>query len=335
MNNAEKQGWNWQLVGAGAVVFLLLAFLYFWLFVRDDLGSGETPAAEVEQSEVAEAATTQLFAMTEVNIRDKPTTVGSNIIGKMPRGSALSGAAKVGEDGTTEWLELSEGKGFVAVANLDDVKPPELLQPLGDKIWVTDTRVDIYGPSTDNELIESAPPGTRLVLSGLIANGVLEVKLPDGRFGYILEGKEIVARLGGKPVLIAFNPANCRFGGEIDAEFEKIGAKLRAQWAALEAKEYPDEEARNRAMSAVEGRSTYQRLQRSYAGLTVTAIGQHYESQSVYFAEPAAKVIEVFRAKGFRIARDGSFPSTELYAGISGTRGEGTAFGKSELGCGV
>lgn len=335
MNNAEKQGWNWQLVGAGAVVFLLLAFLYFWLFVRDDLGSGETPAAEVEQSEVAEAATTQLFAMTEVNIRDKPTTVGSNIIGKMPRGSALSGAAKVGEDGTTDWLELSEGKGFVAVANLDDVKPPELLQPLGDKIWVTDTRVDIYGPSTDNELIESAPPGTRLVLSGLIANGVLEVKLPDGRFGYILEGKEIVARLGGKPVLIAFNPANCRFGGEIDAEFEKIGAKLRAQWAALEAKEYPDEEARNRAMSAVEGRSTYQRLQRSYAGLTVTAIGQHYESQSVYFAEPAAKVIEVFRAKGFRIARDGSFPSTELYAGISGTRGEGTAFGKSELGCGV
>ena len=88
-------------------------------------------------------------------------------------------------------------------------------------------------------------------------------------------------------------------------------------------------------MSAVEGRSTYQRLQRSYAGLTVTAIAQHYESQSVYFADPAAKVIEVFRAKGFRIARDGSFAATELYAGVSGTRGEGTAFGKSELGCGV
>ncbi len=329
-----EQGFNWRQIMAGAVVLLALAFLYFWLFLRDDLGGGE-PVAGVAKTEVPAAAAVQMFAMTEVNIRDKSTTTGSNIIGKMPRGSALSGVVKVGEDGTTEWLELSEGKGFVAVVNLRDIQPPEIIQPLGDRIWLTDTRIDIYGPSTDNELIASAPAGTRLVLSGLVANDVLEVKLSDGRFGYILQGKEIIARLGGKPVSITFNPASCRFGGEIDAEFEKIGAKLRAQWAALEAREYPDEDTRSKAMSAVEGRSTYQRLERSYAGLTVTAIGQHYESQSVYFAEPAAKVIEVFREKGFRIVRDGSFPSTELYAGITATRSEGAQFGKSELGCGV
>ena len=58
-------------------------------------------------------------------------------------------------------------------------------------------------------------------------------------------------------------------------------------------------------------------------------------SISLYFADPAAKVMGVFRAKGFRISRDGQFPSTELYAGISATRGEGAAYGKSELGCGV
>lgn len=336
MNNAEKQGLNWRLIGAGAGVFLLVAFLYFWLFVRDDLGSGNTPAAEVENGEAVEAATAQLYTMTEANIRDKATTVDSQIIGKMPRGSALSGTVKLGEDGTSEWLELAEGKGFVAVVNLSETEPPVLAKSLDDKVWAADTALDIWSqPDSGSSLVDRVGEGAKLTFAGLTDNDYIEVKLGKGGVGYIADGAAIIARMGGKPVSIAFNPANCRFGGEIDAEFDKIGAKLRAQWAALEAKEYPDEEARNRAMNAVEGRSTYQRLQRSYAGLTVTAIGQHYESQSVYFADPAAKVIEVFRDKGFRIARDGSFPSTELYAGISGTRGEGTAFGKSELGCGV
>lgn len=336
MTEAEKQGTNWRLIGVGVLVFLLLAFLYFWLFVRDDLRSSDAPATEVENGEPIDVATTQLFTMTEANIRDKATTVDSQIIGKIPRGSALSGTVKLGEDGTTEWLELAEGKGFVAVVNLSETEPPVLTKMLGDKAWTSDVALDIWSqPDSSSSLIDRTGEGTKLTLSGLTGNDYIEVKLGKGGVGYIAGGAAIISRLGGKPVTIAFNPASCRFGGDIDAEFEKIGAKLRAQWAALEAKEYPDEEARNKAMSAVEGRSTYQRLQRSYAGLTVTAIGQHYESQSVYFAEPAAKVIETFRAKGFRIGRDGSFPSTELYAGISGTRGEGAAFGKSELGCGV
>ena len=336
MIETEKQGMNWRLIGAGVFVFLLLAFLYFWLFVRDDLGSSDTPDTPVEVSETIDVATTQLFTMTEANIRDKATTVDSQIIGKMPRGSALSGTVKLGEDGTTEWLELAEGKGFVAVVNLSDTEPPVLTKMLDDKLWTSDAALDIWSqPDSGSSLVDRAGEGTKLTLAGLTGNDYIEVKLGKGGVGYIADGAAIIARLGGKPVTIAFNPASCRFGGDIDAEFEKIGTRLRAQWAALEAKEYPDEEARNKAMSAVEGRSTYQRLQRSYAGLTVTAIGQHYESQSVYFAEPAAKVIETFRAKGFRIGRDGSFPMTELYAGISGTRGEGAAFGKSEMGCGV
>jgi hypothetical protein len=319
----EKQGANWRLIGTGTLAFLLLAFLYFWLFVRDDLGSGETPAAEVEQGDAVETAASQLFTMTEANIRDKATTVGSQIIGKMPRGSALSGTVKLGEDGTSEWLELAEGKGFVAVVNLSETEPPVLTKMLDDKLWSSDVALDIWSqPDSGSSLIDRAGEGTKLTLAGLTGNDYIEIKLGKGGVGYIADGAAIIARLG-------------RFGGDIDAEFEKIGAKLRAQWAALEARDYPDEEAREKAMNAIEGRSTYQRLQRSYAGLTVTAIGQHYESQSVFFAEPAAKVIETFRAKGFRIGRDGSFPSTELYAGISGTRGEGAAFGKSELGCGV
>ena len=332
-----KQGARWLWIGAGLGSLLLLGLLYFWLFLSDDVGdSDKAPATKASESLQTAVQPARLFTMTEANVRDKATTVGSSIIGKVPRGSALSGVVKLGEDGTTDWLELAEGKGFVAVVNLSETEPPVLTKSLGDKLWTADTAIEIWSkPDINSSLIDRVGEGTKLTLAGLTANDYIEIKLKKGGVGYIAGGAAIISRMGGKPVAIAFNPASCRFGKEIDAEFERIGAKLKARWASLEAKEFPNEAARETAMNAIEGRSTYQRLQRSYEGLTITAIGQHYESQSVYFAEPAAKVIEVFRSKGFRIGRDGSFPSTELYANIASTQGEGAAYGKSDLGCGV
>jgi len=161
------------------------------------------------------------------------------------------------------------------------------------------------------------------------------VKLADGRFGYLADAPSILARLGGKPITIGFNPQTCGFSGEIGTEFTKISGQLRAQWQALEAKEFANESARQKAFAAVEGKSKYLRLRRSFEGLSLTGIAQHYESQSLYFDDAPAKVMEVFRAQGFDIGRDGLFTGTNLYAGIAATQGEGAAYGKSELGCGV
>mgnify|MGYP001588443776 CR=1 FL=1 len=116
---------------------------------------------------------------------------------------------------------------------------------------------------------------------------------------------------------------------------DRLGAKIRSEYEAADQREYPDEEARNKALTALEGKSHYERIQRSWNGLSITAIGQHYESHSVYFAEPTARVIEVFREQGYRLDKEGNFPDTEYYAGVSGTRGETAAFGKADLGCGV
>lgn len=324
---------NWLMIGGVVGAVLVFAALYFFLFIADDMGGSEGTATSVAEPSDG-VAPVQLYTITEANIRDMPTTTGSDIIGKLPRGSAISGVLKVGDDGS-EWLQLSEGKGFVAKVNLVELQPPELVQMLNDRTWVADDRVDIYAAGTDNELLDSVVTGTKLILVGLTAQGVLEVKLPDGRRGYVLEGKAILARLGGKPIAFSFNPATCNFGGELGAEFEKLSTRVRAQWEALENREYPSDEAREKAYAAVDGKSSYAKLQRSFDGLSLTAIGLHYESQSLYFADPPAKVIEAFRGKGFRIDRNGNFPSTELYAGITATRGEGTAYGKSELGCGV
>lgn len=337
VSGSEKQGMNWLWIGLGLGSLLLLGLLYFWLFVSDDVGdSDKTPVTETSGSSQVAAEVAQLFTMTEANIRDKATTVGSNIIGKMPRGSALSGVVKLGDDGKTDWLELAEGKGFVAVVNLSETEPPALTKSLGDRIWTADTATEIWSqPDNSSSLIDRVGEGTKLTLAGLTGNDYIEIKMKKGGVGYIANGAAILARMGGKPIAISFNPVSCRFGSEIDGQFEKMSARLRTEWAALDAKEFPSDEAREKSMNAVEGRSTFQRLQRSYDGLTLTGIALHYEAQSLFFADPPAKVIEVFRAKGFRVGRDGTFAATDIYAGITGTRGEGMAYGKSELGCGV
>lgn len=327
---------NWLVLVAALGSIFVIGALYFWLFIMDDLreSSVDEVSGNTEAGVTLEAK--QMFAMTEANIRDRATTSGSQILGKLPRGSAVTGVVKLGMDGTSEWLELSDGKGFIAVVNLADTQPPEIAKSLNGKIWVADSALDIWAqPDTGASLLDRVSAGTKLTLSGLTLNDYIEVRLGNGGFGYLANGATILSRLGGRPITIIFNPQSCSFGGELGTEFAKIGTRLKSQWTELENREFADEEARDKAYAAAESKSSYVKLQRSFEGLSLTAIAQHFESQSLYFSDPPEKVIDVFRKKGFRIGSDGAFPSTELYAGISATRGEGAAYGKTELGCGV
>lgn len=326
---------RWALPAVALCLLLAMGALYFWLFIADDL----KPAADASSPEAQTAVNPDaqiFFAMTDANIRDKPTTTGSNILGKLPRGSQVTGTVQTGPEANAEWLELSDGNGFVALVNLAQFKPPVLVKSLNDQIWVADGLLDVWATTLPNaDLLDRLREGNKLTLVGITADNFMEVKLAGGRYGYLNDAQAILARLGGKPIVIGFNPQTCVFSGEIGAEFAKIGAQLQAQWQALEGREFADETAREKAYAATEGKSKYVRLRRSFEGLSLTGLGQHYESQSLYFDDPPAKVIDVFRAQGFNIGRDGLFQSTELYAGITATRGEGAAYGKTELGCGV
>jgi hypothetical protein len=317
------------------VTLLALAGVYFWLFIADDLkrdadslitqaGDASTPGAQI------------FFAMTEVNLRDRPSTTGSNILGKLPRGAQVTGTIQPGATPDGPWLQLSDGNGFVALTNMSESRPPVLAKSLNDQSWVADGLIDVWATTlADSNLLDRLREGTKLTLIGTTADNFIEVKLADGRYGYLADAPSILKRLGGKPISIGFNPQTCAFSGEIGAEFAKMGAQLRAQWEALEATEFASESARQKAYAAVEGKSKYIRLRRSFEGLSLTGLAQHYESQSLYFDDSPAKVMDIFRAQGFDIGRDGLFTGTELYAGIAATRGEGAAYGKTELGCGV
>lgn len=325
----------WRMPFVAVFAVLAIAALYFWLFIADDL-KRDTSLSTTEVGEGSNPEAQIFFAMTDANLRNKPTISGSEILGKLPRGSQVTGTIQPGSGVDGGWLELSDGNGFVALANLSQFKPPALVKLLNDQPWVADGFIDVWATTlADSALLDRLRAGASLTLVGTTADNFVEVKLTDGRYGYLADAPSILARIGGKPITIGFNPQTCAFSGEIGAEFAKIGAQLRAQWQALEAKEFANDAARQKAYAAVEGKSKYFKLRRSFAGLSLTGLGQHYESQSLYFDDPPAKVIDIFRAQGFDIGRDGLFTGTDLFAGIAATRGEGAAYGKTELSCGV
>jgi hypothetical protein len=332
----ERAGPNWLLIGGAAAILLLLA-LYYAVFLHDDVGRQAAPPtpAKVAAKDVVE---TELFAVADANIRAKATTVDTAILGKLLRGQPATGERVLGEDGVTEWLKLAANKGFIATSNLSEKMPPAIEKPLGDKIWTSDKAITIYAePSTASAQIDSVKAGTPLTLYGLTGNDYIEIKLKKGGVGYIADGARIVALtlVKGKPIAIAFNPASCNFGGELEAEFGKLTAKSRAAYKAIDMTDFASDAARDKALIGFEGKSYFQRLERSFNGLSITGIAQHYESQSLYFADAPDKVLAAFKAAGYKIGRDGQFANTEIYAGIGATAGEGRSFGRSDLSCGV
>lgn len=78
---------------------------------------------------------------------------------------------------------------------------------------------------------------------------------------------------------------------------------------------------------------------RPWRGLTVTAVGLHYESTSVYFAEPVATVRRVLQQAGVRFAANDFIPIANDEAvetqSLRATSEESRRYGASAVNCGV
>jgi hypothetical protein len=340
---AKKGGFNKWIIGGGIAALLLMAGVYYALFLSDDVGrnKGGTPLATPTAPVVAaEAEATVFYAVSQANIRDAATAQNSNVIGKLQRGQSMPGKRIKGTDGISDWIEFSDGKGFMSATYLIETAPPKLVKILGDRQWTADKPVTVWqSPDSSSTVLDQVGKGTVLTLVGLTENDFIEIKLKKGGVGYISEGTRIATqevKPAITPIAIALRPETCSFGSALEAQFNQMNKKAGAKREAIMNGNYPTPDAKQAALEAYdgasEGRSVFADFKREYKGLTVTGIAQHYESQSIYFADPPEKVIEVFRSQGFGIDASGNFKNDELYTSIGKAS---RANSKSELSCGV
>lgn len=325
------------LMVAGAIALMLLLGL---LFGRDLLGMKQ-PEKTVETSNVTTAKVsedTAWYVVADANVRDKPTAGGSTVTGKIARGTKLDGALEIGLDGKSQWLKLADGSGYIGAVNLSTSEPPKLSKVMNDQKWTASRTIELRAqPDTSSPLLETVESGGLITLAGLTDTGFVEAKLPKGGVGYFLAaGLNLDAT--GEPITINANPNDCDYGPQIDALFTDLGKSIERKHAALDAKTYASDEEREAAMNATEGETSFAKVNRSFNGLHLTGIAQHYESSSLYFSNSVKDVIAAFRTAGLTVADDGTVSASgdvAVIMSIEATDQSERAYGQASLSCGL
>ena len=328
------------LAAAGIGVLAAIGLAYYSGY----LGSvpAERPSDSTIVTQNIAAPQLQLFyAATTARLRDQPTVSGSNVIDKLGRGEEANGAVVAGTAEGEYWLKLSDGSGFVNLVNLAASPAPLLQKTFDQKIIVLPNAARLLkAPTRGVDVIARLTQGTPVTASGITRNGYLEIIRKTGGVGYIADGSQIIADAQ-KPdlppaIAIKIDSNGCAAGAEIEGLFKQIQNRQAAGLRRIEDAKYTDDDARDAAIARyrqrTESKSVIIPIARSFRGLTVSGLGIHPETQSVYFAEPPEQVRQVFRAAGYRVGRDGKLPSREIYASIDAGNSK---FGKTDMGCGV
>ncbi len=329
----------------GVAVTLLSGIGYYLAFIYDLDGNAAQAVETAMQKAPAEVAEVkQFYAATKARMRDSAAAENGNVIGILRRGDPVSGSIVAGTAEGQLWLKLADNKGFVNVVNLSENPAPALKTSFGGKVFTLPERANLLStPSKDSPVLDRFSQGLVLTTSGITRNGYAEIIRKTGGVGYIANGEQLLAALK-KPALaramtIRIDNNGCAAGPEIDSLFRQIQLRQAAGLKAVEDAKYPDDDARDAAITKyrqrTEGKSVVIPLERSFRTLTVTGLAQHYELQSVYFADPPEQVRKVFRSIGYRVGKDGKLPSGEIYAGIDPAPRGNVSYGQTDLGCGV
>lgn len=102
-------------IPSAAILFGILALLAILLLGWNLLQSAApVPSSSLEIT----GQQTQLFVSSNANIRDRPTSKGSQIIGTLVPGDVVDGVVEQGEVAGFFWLKLTNGAGYVSIVNL-------------------------------------------------------------------------------------------------------------------------------------------------------------------------------------------------------------------------
>ncbi len=125
-----------------------------------------------------------VYVIADANLRKRPTSASSNL-GRVPRGRRLLGDWMTGEDGESRWFRLADGTGFVSSVNLSSTAPPRLSTNLGEYAFRPSQDLQLHAQASEmSSVVDTVPPGTLLILTGITANGFAEAKGRRGGVGY-------------------------------------------------------------------------------------------------------------------------------------------------------
>jgi hypothetical protein len=170
------------------VLGILAAFglLIVW-FAGPDFDSTASGDASVCCSDLGMGQHNGLHVRVKANVRRVATSRGNEPVGQMVRGTTVDGKIVQGEDGTSRWLKLSDGSGYLSANVLSTIAGPELSDVIdADRFTVTEVSVRAE-PRLDADVRLVLPTGSRYYLVGNTVDGYEEVMVRNTgvQFGYI------------------------------------------------------------------------------------------------------------------------------------------------------
>ncbi len=345
-----KQWWQNPLVWVGfaGLVFAFLAYgtRDFWLGTSKT-GVGNTiSATSGGPAPVATAAATgtTYYAVRKLKLRDKASTIGSQVKGEVQRGATLSGTIVMGEDEKSQWLKIDGTGYFASLANLSDAAPPPLKLIINKTITLDENTVIKNGPTDSALPIDNAPSGTAVEAVGVTNEGWIEIARKQSGVGYfkpsaasanvgLIEGKPVVAAAESVnfDAMFQFNADNCDYGPQMTSIYSAISSNANGAPFSIDGAKGQYKSTRSGgdvdSAEAIVSAPIVGKLK----NLGVTGLFVGYEGQGIYFADSVDAVGQALSSFGFVKQGDGSYATDSGGVGGYVTKSNG----KTTLYCGA
>jgi hypothetical protein len=167
-------------------IFALIAFLIY-LFVGAQNGSSSQASSGICCANLSMGQQNGLHVRVKANVRTAATSRGNQPVGQLERDTIVGGTIVQGEDGTSRWLKLDDGSGYLSANVLSTIAGPKL-SGLIDADRFTTTEISVLAePRPDADVRLVLPTGTRYYLVGDTNDGYEEVMVRNTsvQFGYI------------------------------------------------------------------------------------------------------------------------------------------------------
>jgi hypothetical protein len=186
--STSKKPW---IIG-GSILALLVAFAIFMAFFapkKSEVNDAAAAAGNAVSAVVANPAITgqaaDMYIVADANVRDQPTAQGSSIVTKLTRGTKINGTLQIGADGTSAWMKLTDGTGYIGAVNLNTNAPPTLAKTFADMKWNVEEGTDLLAfPAAGSAVVAHLNMGDQTTLAGVTDNGYAEAKRSKGGVAY-------------------------------------------------------------------------------------------------------------------------------------------------------